>query len=148
MSRQISDIVDVIDQRAAAVERQINSLRREQQGIGLAIRQLELACTSLQQQMRELALAGCGATTVLCLQEASLDGRCGERKLGRLRTRLSNLRREEIQNRQRRQICFEALAGLRKKAEHLREREAQRLRKKARRRFADEICTPRQGAAE
>lgn len=148
MSRQLTDITSVFDRRAAAVERQINLLRRDQQGISLAIQQLELACASLQRRMRELVLTGHGATTVLCLHEASMDGRNGERKLGNLRTRLSNLRNEEVQNRQRRKTCFEALAGLRRKADHLRQCEALRLRKKARRQFADEIGAPRPGAVE
>lgn len=140
MSADIFDIVDVVDRRATAIERKITALCKQQSVRRLAIEKLELACELWARRMREMDLAGSGATTAVCLQEMSQDGREYERTLQDLRTQLSGLRTDEARARLQRKAYCDTLLGLRRKAEYMRDRQAQQLRKEARRQFAREIA--------
>lgn len=140
MSADIFDIANVIDRRATGVERKLTSLCKQQKVRRLAIQQLELACEFRERRMRVPHLSGGGATTASYLQERSQDARETERTLQDLRTRLSSLRADEEKARLKRKAYCDTLVGLRRKAEYMRDRQAQQLRKETRRQFARDIA--------
>ena len=76
-----TDIGDILKRRAAAVERKLAALRKDQSDRLQVIRRLELQCNKYERHMRRLGFSRSDAVTVLDIDEASQDGMHHDRAL-------------------------------------------------------------------
>ena len=140
MRAEIAKLVEIVNRRRAATERRISALRKTQARQYDAIRHLEIAVDLYESQLRRLGSFETGTANALQLQDLANEGKGAEERLQELRRNQGKLHAEFRQTSTQIQSYCSALAGLRRKADYLCDREKQVRRLTLRRQFTRECA--------